>query len=100
MACFRGFLHVPALGASDCAPAWLQVLGSLSYDLTPTRGLPWVPATAAPSFAAAALRIVTVPLPLGALAVTSLSPPECLPHLLGHLSVDRASDGSNDAPIL
>ena len=80
-------------GASDWAPAWLQVLRNLSHDLTPAHGLPWKPATAAPSLAVAALQIVAVPLPLGALAGTSLFPPECLPHLLGHLSAARASVG-------
>ena len=62
-------------------------MGNRPYDLTPAHGLPWVPATAAPSPATAALRTVT--LPLEALAATSLSPPECLPRLLAHVSAAR-----------
>ena len=89
-ACFvRGFLHIPASVTS--------ALGNPALDLTPTRGLPWVPATAAASLAAAALRIMAVPLPLGALAVALLSTPECLPFLLSHFNAARTSDGSNDA---
>ena len=41
-----------------------------------------------------------MPVPLGALAISSPSLPDgCLPHLLGHLEAARADDGSNDAPI-
>ena len=90
VACFaRGFLHVPTLGENDCAPAWLQLLSSPSLSLATTHDLPWMPATAAPSLAAAALRAVAVPFLLGTLTITSLSPLECLANLLGHLSGPR-----------
>ena len=37
-----------------------------------------------------------MPVPLGALALTSLTLPDgCLPHLLGHLEAARAGDGIN-----
>ena len=80
------------------APGWLQVSGDSPFGLTPTHGVPWMPVRA-DSDAAKAPRVASVPLPLGALAVTSVSPPGCLPRLLYHLRAARTGDGSNDAPF-
>ena len=74
----------------------------LSYqpqDLTPTHGLPWVPAPAIASHAAAGPQITAVLLPLRELLVTAFSSPNCLPRLLSHLGAASASRDGNDTTV-
>ena len=102
MACFaRGVLNTPAPEASGSAPSCFHMPSCPRHGHVPTHGLTWVPAPAAAGLclAAAALQILAVPLPLRALVVTSLSPPESLPLLLSHLSAACTSDGSSDAKV-
>ena len=100
VACFaRGVSRFPAPEANGHAPAWLQMLSCQPHGLTPTHGLPWVPAQATAGHAAAAFQITAAALPLRKLVVTSLSSPECLPLLLSHPGAACTSHDRSDATV-
>ena len=58
-----------------------------------------MPAPMAVGRATAGAQITAVPLPLRALAVATVSSPDCLPHLLSHLGAPSASRDGNGATV-